>query len=101
MFSVFSDECIAAQSFVFLVAGSDTTAGALSFIMYAIAKHPEIQKQVQEEIDQSISSKGWSYEAIKELTYMDQVIQGMTIILLSHDRINLLVPQSFERSDIR
>ncbi|XP_054270759.1 probable cytochrome P450 6a13 [Macrosteles quadrilineatus] len=72
---LFTDECIAAQSFVFLVAGSDTTAGALSFILYAIAKHPDIQKQAQGEVDKVLSAKGWTYEAMRDLTYLDQVIQ--------------------------
>ncbi|KAK6036971.1 hypothetical protein COOONC_25524 [Cooperia oncophora] len=45
-------EEIAAQCFVFLLAGFDTTATSLAFVTYLLAKHPSVQKILQEEIDQ-------------------------------------------------
>ena len=36
-------------------AGHDTTASAISWILYSLAEHPECQRQCQEEIDRVIS----------------------------------------------
>ncbi|KAK5970421.1 hypothetical protein GCK32_016000, partial [Trichostrongylus colubriformis] len=43
---------IAAQCFVFLVGGFDTTASSLAFCTYLLAKNPQVQKNLQDEIDQ-------------------------------------------------
>ncbi|KAK6042167.1 hypothetical protein COOONC_20328 [Cooperia oncophora] len=45
-------EEITAQCFVFLLAGFDTTATSLAFATHLLAKHPSVQKNLQEEIDQ-------------------------------------------------
>ena len=41
-----------AQSFVMLVAGYETTSSALGFLAHEIARHPEVQEQLQQERDQ-------------------------------------------------
>ena len=42
----------------FLFAGHDTTASGLSWILYALAKYPEHQRKVQEEVDEIFAEKG-------------------------------------------
>ncbi len=42
----------------FLFAGHDTTASSLSWILYAMAKYPEHQRKVQEELDEIFAEKG-------------------------------------------
>ena len=41
-----------AQSFILLVAGYETTSSALGFLAHEIARHPEVQEQLQQEIDE-------------------------------------------------
>ena len=43
------DEIIA-QSMLFFPAGYDTTATTISFLLYNLALHPEIQEKVHEEV---------------------------------------------------
>lgn len=77
--AVFTDSCIAAQTFVFLTAGTDSTATTISFVVYFLAKHPEIQKRAQAEVERCLSASSLSYQSIKDMTYLDQIIQGKLI----------------------
>jgi len=67
---------VLAQAFVFLAAGYDTTAGVLSFAMYFIAKHQDIQEKLREEIKivRARHNGKLDYEAVSELQYMTQVV---------------------------
>ena len=46
-----------AQSFIMLVAGYETTSSALGFLAHEISRHPEVQEQLQQEIDQHFDDK--------------------------------------------
>lgn len=71
-----TDDEIAALLFNFVTAGLRPSVGTVSFSLYEVAKNMSIQKKLQEDIDSAIiKHKNWSYEAIKEMTYLDQVIQ--------------------------
>lgn len=49
----------------------------MSFVLYHIAKDPKIQDRLKEEVQESlIKHNGWTYQAVKDMTYLDQVIQG-------------------------
>lgn len=77
MFSVMTDESIAANSFIFLIAGSESTANTVSFVLLNLAQNLDIQQRLQQEVDSILKHcGGWSYDAIKDMTYMDQVVQG-------------------------
>ncbi|GBN00399.1 hypothetical protein AVEN_257796-1 [Araneus ventricosus] len=45
-----TDEEILANSFIFLVAGFETTANALSFAIDLLIKHPDVQERLYQEI---------------------------------------------------
>ncbi|CAK1577960.1 unnamed protein product [Parnassius mnemosyne] len=67
------DLLITAQVFVFFAAGFETSSSATSFTLHQLAFHPEIQKKVQEEIDNVLSKYDGKlcYDAIKEMKYLD------------------------------
>ncbi|CAE6439295.1 unnamed protein product [Rhizoctonia solani] len=43
-----------AEALVLLIAGSDTTSNTLSSLCYHLAVHPEVQRQLQVELDQNV-----------------------------------------------
>lgn len=72
-----TNELMTAQCFVFFVAGYETSSTTLSFCLYELAINKSLQKRLQDEIDNILAKhKGEiSYESLKEMTYMDQVVQ--------------------------
>lgn len=66
-----------AQSFVFLLAGSETVSATLSFALYHVARDESIQQMLTKEIDSALAKHGgFTYQSVKEMTYMDQLLQG-------------------------
>jgi len=64
------------ESFLFLIAGHETTATLLSWAVYLIAQHPEVEKKILEEIIQVIGPNGEpTADNIPSLEYIDCVIQ--------------------------
>ncbi|XP_017106361.2 probable cytochrome P450 6a14 [Drosophila bipectinata] len=69
-------EQMAAQAFVFFIAGFETSSSTMSFCLYELALQQDIQDRVREEINR-VLSKGdgeISYDALAEMTYLEQVI---------------------------
>ncbi|KAJ5970326.1 Cytochrome P450 [Penicillium vulpinum] len=65
------------DSRVVIVAGSDTTATTLASALYYLAKNPAILLKLQRHLDKVIpqGSKDWSYDKVKSVTYLDDIIQ--------------------------
>ncbi|NP_001106226.1 cytochrome P450 Cyp6b29 [Bombyx mori] len=69
-----TDELIEAQAFVFYIAGYETSATTMTFMLYQLALNPDIQDKVIAEIDQGLKeSKGEvTYEMLQNLTYFEK-----------------------------
>nr|XP_014290842.1 cytochrome P450 6a2-like isoform X1 [Halyomorpha halys] len=66
---------MAAQSFVFLFAGFETSSSVQSFCLYELALNQDIQTKVKKEIDEIIEKHGGlTYQAVYEMEYLDMVI---------------------------
>jgi cytochrome P450 family 6 len=67
-----------AQSLTFLIAGYETAASTLSFCLYELALHPEIQQSLRAEILQVLSEQDGklTYDSIQDMTYLDRVVSG-------------------------
>ncbi|GFS12211.1 cytochrome P450 [Elysia marginata] len=62
----------------FLFEGHDTTSSAISWALYSIAEHPEIQQRVQDELDGVLDQAGHTdvlWEDLTKLPYMTMVIK--------------------------
>ncbi|XP_023331632.1 cytochrome P450 3A19 [Eurytemora carolleeae] len=70
-----SEDEIVAHEFIFILAGYETTAAALNFTTYLLAKHPEIQSKLQQEIDRKFKKDiKVNYDNVTELEYLDMVL---------------------------
>ena len=71
-------EEIVAQCLLIYIAGFETTSNALQFILYLLAKHPQVQTKLTEEIDimmDSLNNNCLTYEDCNSLTYLNMVIK--------------------------
>lgn len=60
----------------FMFAGHDTSASAIAFCFYNIAKHPEVQMKIVDEISSCIDSKNpMTLKELNDLSYLDLVIK--------------------------
>ena len=77
-FSEIDGDLFVAQAFVFLLAGYGTSASTLSFALYELALHPEIQRSVRAEILQVLNKHDGklTYDTMQGMTYMNRVVSG-------------------------
>ncbi|XP_056131174.1 cytochrome P450 3A30-like isoform X1 [Lampris incognitus] len=70
-----TDHEILSQAMIFIFAGYETSSNTMSFLAYNLATHPEIQKTLQEKIDEAFPDKGRpTYEAVMQMEYLDMVL---------------------------
>lgn len=69
---------IVAQCFIFFLGGYETSSTTMTFAAYELATHPEMQEKLRLEIHQVLKKydNQLTYDSLKELEYMNQVIDG-------------------------
>ena len=50
-------EEIVANGMIFMIAGYETTATTLMYILYVLATHPHVQDELREEVDRVLAGK--------------------------------------------
>lgn len=67
---------VAANVFVFFIAGFESSSGTSSFTLYELAKQPELLKKVQQEVDQVLADFDGklTYDAIMSMPYLEMCI---------------------------
>ncbi|XP_968293.3 probable cytochrome P450 6a17 isoform X2 [Tribolium castaneum] len=68
-FEITIDE-IAAQCFIFLIAGMSTSPTAMTFALYELARHQDIQEKVRQDIAKFGKV---TYDSLQEMKYLGQV----------------------------
>lgn len=78
-----SDEDITAQALIFFLAGFDTVASAMTYLIYELAINQDVQQKLYGEICTTCEEHAGKidYDIITSMTYLDSVLSG--IILLS------------------
>ena len=57
-----------------VIAGSETTGNTIAWACYLLARHPQVQERLQQEVDQVLAGADASYEALGALPYTRAVI---------------------------
>ncbi|KAJ8718431.1 hypothetical protein PYW08_002668 [Mythimna loreyi] len=70
-----TEEVMAAQAFVFYIAGYETSATTMAYMLYQLALNPDIQKKLTAEIDEVIQAHNGevTYDTIKDMKYLSKV----------------------------
>jgi len=72
----FDGDDLVAQAAIFFTAGFETTSSLMSFVMYELATHPEIQDRLRKEMLDALKETDGkiTYEMIFSLPYLDMVV---------------------------
>ncbi|KAL2150481.1 hypothetical protein VTH82DRAFT_7044 [Thermothelomyces myriococcoides] len=77
----FDDEVLKDQLLTFLAAGHETTASALTWSSYLLAKHPEYQKKLREEVTEALGENPLAGDlpidlagVLKQLPYLNGIM---------------------------
>ncbi|KAJ3384375.1 hypothetical protein HDU92_003609 [Lobulomyces angularis] len=71
----FTDEELCDEIFGFFLAGHETTANSLSFMLLELTKYPLIAKRLTEEIDPVMNDGNFAFQKLGELKYLDCFIK--------------------------
>jgi len=97
-------EEITAQSFVFFIAGFETSSSTASFCLYELACHPDVQEKLYKEIKEVLANNEGkvTYQALQEMTYMQQVINETLRLYASVPVLNRICVEDYKipNSDI-
>ncbi|XP_071398575.1 cytochrome P450 3A30-like [Centroberyx affinis] len=70
-----TDHEILSQAMIFIFAGYETSSSTLCFLAYNLAINPDVQKALQEEIDEAFPDKGQpTYEGLMQMEYLDMAM---------------------------
>lgn len=74
-------EEIAAQAYIFFLAGYDTSSMTLSCALFELAKNIPMQNRARKEVNDVLAKHGdqMSYDCIQEMPYIDMIINGMCV----------------------
>ncbi|XP_073945699.1 cytochrome P450 9e2-like [Choristoneura fumiferana] len=76
---VWADEDLLAQAVIFFVAGFESVAQVMTFLIYELAFNPDIQEKLVKEIRETDRKNGGrlDFTSIQEMTYLDMVMSEL------------------------
>ena len=79
---------LAAQAFIFFLGGFETSSSTMTFCLYELSLHQDIQDRLREEIDVVLQKHDGklTYEGIQEMEYLDKVVSGRTVFEEYYER---------------
>ncbi len=70
-----TDKQLRDEVLTIFIAGHETTANALAFTFYLLAKHPHVKKRVQQEVAEILTGAELTYDLLNKLEYTTMVIK--------------------------
>ena len=59
----------------FLIAGRDTTAQGMSWCLYLVTQHPEVEQKILREVETVCGQGALTYDQLKDLKYLEAVLR--------------------------
>lgn len=73
---------IAAQAFLFFIAGYDSSSTTLLFSLYELALNKHVQTKLRQDIQNALEKHGeFTYEMMMDISYLDQTINGELFLI--------------------
>ncbi|CAE1256598.1 TBXAS1 [Acanthosepion pharaonis] len=69
-----TDVEVIAQCMIFFLAGFETTATTLSYFAHSIARNPDVQDKLCQEIEEKLGQESPNYDNVQKLTYLDMCL---------------------------
>lgn len=79
--SSMSSQQVMDELLTLFVAGHETTSNALTWTLYLLATHPEIQTRLQQELDLALAGDTPAFEDLEALKYTEMVVKESMRIL--------------------
>jgi len=78
VFSEINGDDLVGQASQFLAAGFETSGSTMSYALYELALHPEIQNRLRAEILRVLNKHNGqvTYDGIQEMAYLNMVVSG-------------------------
>jgi cytochrome P450 len=70
-----SDRQLRDEVMTIFLAGHETTALAATWASYLVAQHPDVQRQLEDELDEVLHGRAPSYDDLERLTYTRMVVE--------------------------
>lgn len=70
-----SDQEIRDEALTLLMAGHESTANALAWTFYLLAKHPEVESRLRGEIETQVGERAITVDDLPHLPYLERVIK--------------------------
>lgn len=80
-----SDLDMAAHTITFFLDGFETSSIVIAHMLYVLGKHPHVQERLRAEIQETMAankSESISFENIGDMVYLDQVFNGIRLVIL-------------------
>jgi cytochrome P450 len=93
-----SREEIRNEIMTLLLAGHDTTAASLIWMLYELARNPELQRRARAEVDQVVGQRGIAYDDVSQLELLDRTLKET--LRLHPPAIGVFLRQAMEDVEI-
>ncbi|XP_052815529.1 cytochrome P450 3A24-like isoform X2 [Mya arenaria] len=96
-----TDNEILSNSIIFMLAGFDTTATSIAWVLYELALNPDVQEKLIDSIDQEIGDSELSYDNVFTMQYMDMVMSETLRIHPVVQRMNREASEDIEINGLK
>ncbi|CAJ0587497.1 unnamed protein product, partial [Mesorhabditis spiculigera] len=95
------DEGVREEVDTFMFEGHDTTSSGVAWAVWCLAKHPEVQQKLYQEICDIAGSgdEPITTEHLKEMTYLDQVVKEVFRLYAPVPQVNRRLQGDFKSGD--